>query len=76
MGNDHVLEIAGVGSIKIKIFDGSIHKIQRVQHVKGLKKNLLFIGKLHDLECETCTEDGILKVVKDALVVIKAERSR
>ena len=43
MGNDHALEIAGVGSIKIKMFNGSIHKIEGVRHVKSLKKNLLSI---------------------------------
>ena len=35
IGNDHALEIAGVGFIKIKM---CIRKIQRVRHMKGLKK--------------------------------------
>ncbi|XP_073130075.1 uncharacterized protein [Henckelia pumila] len=33
MGNDHALEIAGVGTIKIKMFDGTIRTIQEI--VKG-----------------------------------------
>ena len=74
MGNDHALEIAGIGAVKIKMFDGSIHTIQGVRHVKGLKKNLLSIGQLDDLECKTHIEGGVLKVVKGALVVIKAEK--
>ena len=41
MGDDHALEIASVGTIKIKMFDGSICTIQGVRHVKGLKKNML-----------------------------------
>ena len=43
MGDDHALEIAGVGTIKIKIFNGSIRTCQGVRHDKGLKKNLLSI---------------------------------
>ena len=74
MGNDHALEITGVGAIKIKLFDGSICKIQGVQHVKGLKKNLLSIGQLDDLGCKTHIEGGILKVDKGAFVAIKAKK--
>ena len=58
MGNDYAFEIVGVGSIKIKMFDGSIHKIQGVRHVKGLKKNLLSIRKLDDFGCKTYIESA------------------
>ena len=44
MVNDHALEIAGIGTIKLKMYDGSIHTNSGVQHVKGLKKNLLSVG--------------------------------
>jgi hypothetical protein len=30
MGNDHALEIAGIGTIKLKMYDGSIHTISEV----------------------------------------------
>jgi len=40
MGNGHVLEVIGVGTVKIKIYDGTVHIIQEVRHVKDLKKNL------------------------------------
>ena len=42
--------------------------------MKGLKKNLLSIGQLDDLGCKTHIEGGILKVVRGALVVMKAEK--
>ena len=45
MGNDHALEIAGVGTIRLKMHDDTIRKIQGVRHVKGLKKNLLSVGQ-------------------------------
>jgi len=43
MGNDYALEIFGVGTIKIKVFDGSVYTLQGIRHMKGLKKNLLSI---------------------------------
>ena len=72
MGNDHALEIAGIGTVKLKMYDGTVRTIQGVRHVKGLKKNLLSIGQLDDLGCKTHIEGGILKVLKGALVVMKA----
>lgn len=42
--------------------------------MKELKKNLLSIGQLDDLGCKTHIEGGILKVVKGALVVMKAKK--
>ena len=56
------------------MYNGTAHTIQGVQHLKGLKKNLLFVGQLDDLECKIHTEGGILKVAKGNLVVMKAER--
>ena len=74
MGNDHALEIVGVGTVKIKMYDGTVRTIQEVRHLKGLKKNLLSVGQLDDLRCKIHIEGGILKVVRGALVVIKAEK--
>ena len=46
MGNDHALEIAGIGTIKIKMFHGTIRTIGEVRHVNDLKKNLLSLGQM------------------------------
>lgn len=74
MGNDHALKIVGVGTIKIKMFDGTIRTIQDIRHVKGLKKNLLSLGKLDSLGCRTHVENGVMKIVRGALVIMKAEK--
>ena len=44
MGDNHVLEIDGIGTIKLKMYDGLIRTISGVRHVKDLKKNLLSVG--------------------------------
>ncbi|RDX76653.1 hypothetical protein CR513_43330, partial [Mucuna pruriens] len=55
MGNDHALDFSRVGTVKLKIYNDTVHTIQRVRHVKGLKKNLLSNVQLDDLECKIHT---------------------
>ncbi|KAH9689185.1 hypothetical protein KPL70_015411 [Citrus sinensis] len=74
MGDDHALEIAGIGTIKIKMFDGTIRTIGEVRHVNGLKKNLLSLGQIDNHGCKTHVENGIMKIVKGAPVLMKAEK--
>ena len=74
MGDDNALEIVSVGTIKIKIFDGTIHTIEEVRHVKSLKINLLSLGQIDNLGCKTHVENGIRNIVKGVLVLIKAEK--
>ncbi|KAE8715220.1 Heat shock 70 kDa protein 15 [Hibiscus syriacus] len=71
--NDHALEIVGVGTIKLKMYDGTIKVVRDVRHVKGLKKNLLSYGLLDNNASKIETRKGIMKVFRGALVVLKDE---
>ena len=42
--------------------------------MKGLRKNLLSLGKIDSLGCKTHVENGIMKIVRGALVVMKVEK--
>ncbi|KAE8686521.1 Protein STRUBBELIG-RECEPTOR FAMILY 1 [Hibiscus syriacus] len=72
--NDHALEIIGVGTIKLKMYDGTIKVVRDVRHVKGLKKNLLSYGLLDNNASKIETRKGIMKVFHGALVVLKGEK--
>ena len=74
MGDDHALEIASIGTVKIKMFDGTVRTIKKVQHVNGLKKNLLSLGQIDNLGCKTHIENMIMKIARGTLVLIKAEK--
>ena len=74
MGDDFTLEIIGIGTIKIKIFDGTIRTIEEVQHVKGLKKNLFYLEQIDSHGYKIHMENEIIKIVKGALVLIKAKK--
>ena len=56
------------------LYDGTIRTIQEVRHMKGLKKNLLSLGQLDSGGCKTHVQNRVMKIVKGALVVMKAEK--
>ncbi|KAE8725329.1 hypothetical protein F3Y22_tig00008957pilonHSYRG00078 [Hibiscus syriacus] len=72
--NDHALEIVGVGTIKLKMYDRTIKVVRDVRHVKGMKKNLLSYGLLDNNASKIETRKGIMKVFCGALVVLKGEK--
>ncbi|KAH9685636.1 Integrase catalytic domain-containing protein [Citrus sinensis] len=56
------------------MFDGTIRTIGEVRHVNDLKKNLLSLGQIDSHWCKTHVENGIMKIVKGAFVLMKAEK--
>ncbi|GKE08092.1 gag-pol polyprotein, partial [Tanacetum coccineum] len=72
--NDHELKIIGIGSIMVKMHDGTVYTIQDVRHVEGLKKNLLSLGQLDDLGYKVKIQNKIMKIIKGALVLMKGEK--
>ena len=68
------MKIIGIGTIKIKIFDGTIRTIGEVRHVNGLKKNLLSLGQIDSHGYKTHIENEIIKIVKGTRVLMKAEK--
>ncbi|KAK9169101.1 hypothetical protein Syun_001241 [Stephania yunnanensis] len=72
--NDHALKVIGIGTIMLKMYDGTVRTIQEVRHVEGLKKNLLSLGRFDDLDCEIKVKKGIMKISRGALVLMKGEK--
>ena len=71
MGNNTTCKVVGIGSIKIKMFDGIVRTLTDVRYVPGLKKNLLSLGTLDKIGCRITCEGGVMKVAKGSLVVMK-----
>jgi hypothetical protein len=46
MGNDISCKTVGIGSIKIKMYDGSIRTLIYVRHALELRKNLIYLRVL------------------------------
>nr|GEW01255.1 hypothetical protein [Tanacetum cinerariifolium] len=58
--NDRELKINEIRSIMVKMHDGTVHTIQDVGRIKGLKKNLFSLGRL--------SEQGIKILVERKLI--------
>ncbi|KAE8656956.1 D-glycerate 3-kinase [Hibiscus syriacus] len=67
-------KIVSVGTIKLKMYDGTIKVVRDVRHVKDLKKNLLSYRLLDNNASKIETQKGIMKVFRGALVVMKGEK--
>ena len=55
------------------MFDGTVRAIKDVRHVNGLNQNLLSLVQIDSHGYKTHVENMIMKIVKGALVLMKAE---
>jgi hypothetical protein len=74
MGNDISCKIVGIGSIKIKMFDGSVKMLIDVRHVPEIRKNLISLGFLYYGGYKCIVQGGVIKVYKGILLVMKDKR--
>ena len=75
MANGTQSRIAGVGIVRIRMFDGVVRTVTGVRHVPGLKRNLISLGTLDARGDRYSSQGGALKVSKGAMVVLKGEMS-
>jgi len=74
MGDDHPCNMEGIDIVRIKIFDGIVQKLKEVRYVPQLKKNLISVGILETLGLVVSIRDGVLKMTKGSMVVMKGIR--
>ncbi|KAG8477597.1 hypothetical protein CXB51_030467 [Gossypium anomalum] len=67
-------KIAGVGTIKVKMFDGVVRTLSDVRYVPELKRNLISLSTLDSKGYRYTAESGVLKISKGSLVVMKGQR--
>ena len=71
MGDDRPCNMEGIRTIKIKMLDGMVRELKKVRYVPQLKRNLISIGALKTLGLEVSIKDGILKMTKGSLMILK-----
>ena len=49
MGDDHPCNIEGIGTVRIKMFDGIVQELKKVGYVPQVKKNFISVGILKAL---------------------------
>jgi hypothetical protein len=74
IGDESLLEISEIGSIQIKVHDGTFKTLTNVRYVSKMKKNLIFLCTLEAMRFKFSADNGVLKVSQGICVVLKAER--
>ena len=74
LADNQPCKIAGIGSINLKNHDGSTRVLTNVRYIPKLEKNLISLGTLESKGFTIIMQNGILKVVSGALVVMKGIR--
>jgi len=67
IGNDISCNIVGIGSVRIKMYDGPIRTLTDVRNVPKLRKNLIYLGVLDFVGYKSTTQGGVMKVFKGIL---------
>ncbi|KAG8499521.1 hypothetical protein CXB51_006058 [Gossypium anomalum] len=73
VSNEWIID-SGVGTIKIKIFDGVVKTLSGVRHVPRLKRNLILLSTLDSKRHKYTAESDVLKISKGSLIVTKGQR--
>ena len=74
MGDDRPCNMEGIGTIQIKMFNGMVWELKKVRYIPQLKKNLISDGVLEALVHGVFVRDGILKMTKGSMAVLKGVR--
>ena len=76
MRDDGTCQMNETGTVHIKIFDGMIRDLIEVRYVPQMKKNIIFVGAVESKGLKVTLENGVLKVTKGFMIVIKDRRDR
>ncbi|KAK3028454.1 hypothetical protein RJ639_039046 [Escallonia herrerae] len=71
MENDVACKVVGISSIQIRMHDGIVRSLTDVRHILELRKNLISLGTLESNGCSYRAADGIMRIMKGDLVVMK-----
>jgi hypothetical protein len=73
MSDNSPCEVVGMGTNKIKMFDGVVRTLTEVQHVPSMCRNLISLSTLDTKRYKYYARDGMLKVTKGSLVIMKGD---
>jgi len=46
MGDDHPCNVKGIGTVRVKMFDGIVRELKKVKYESQLKRNFISVGAL------------------------------
>jgi len=63
--------VKGIGTVCVTIFDGMLWELKEVRYVPQMKKNLISIGILKVLGHGVSIRDGVLKMTRGLMMVLR-----
>ncbi|XP_028101183.1 uncharacterized protein LOC114300520 [Camellia sinensis] len=76
MGNNTACKTIGIGSIQLKLDDGTVRALKEVRYVPELKKNLISLSTLASKGFKITLEGGALEVVSRTQVIMKGSKKK
>ena len=74
MGTDQPCSIQGVGTLGFKLSNGTIKELSDVRYISAMKRNIISEGTLESLGYKIVADNGVKKILKGAMVVMKGYR--
>jgi len=74
MGDDHPCNVEGIGTVRIKMFDGMVQELKEARYVPQVKRNLISVGALKTLGLVVSIKDGVLMMTKGSMAVMRGIR--
>ena len=76
LGDGSSCSVAGVGSIKLRMFDGRVRILTNVHYILDLRRSIVSLGYLVEKDCTFRSNSGILNISKGDRIVIRGRRLR
>lgn len=70
-GNNISCKVRDIGTIRLKMHDGMKRILSEVRYISDIKRNLISLGTLDSSGYTFKAEDGVLKIQKGSLVIMK-----
>lgn len=66
--------VMGVGTVKIKMFDGAVRTLGDVVYVPKFRRNLISLSQLDSKGCKVSSAGGAMKISRGCMVLMKGEK--
>ena len=74
--DDFVSKVMGIGTVKVKMYDGAMRILTNVRQVPKLRRGLISLRVLDTLECDVSAKNNTMNIARGASVVMKGKKVR
>ena len=76
LGDNHPCKVAGIGIVRVRMFDGIVKTMTNVKHIPELEKNLVSLGYLESsgYSFSNRARSRVLNISNGAMVVMRGRR--